>query len=91
MQDLDEQISVRISNETTLQVFSPKVIGHMEPCRAQFVILSRVDKTYSEGKILSREIHSYFPEGLHTSLILGLLKTKLIRTSLSKRCYRFRS
>ena len=25
----------------------PKVIGHIDPCRAQFAILSNVDKTYS--------------------------------------------
>lgn len=26
---------------------APKVMGHMEPCRAQFAILSSVESTYS--------------------------------------------
>lgn len=30
--------------------YIPKVIGHIEPCRAQFTTLSSVDNTYSEQK-----------------------------------------
>jgi len=32
---------------STAQHANPKVIGHIEPCRAQFATLSKVDNTYS--------------------------------------------
>ena len=68
---------------------APKVIGHMELCRAQFTILSMVDNTYS---ITLRKLQhpAHTVRTTRTSLVRRCLQTELIRVKLRDLCNRRR-
>ena len=64
---------------------SPKVIGHIDPCRAQFTILSNDDKTYStRGKASGGTPGTGGRR--RTSLVLWRLETELVGVELCELC-----
>ena len=67
----------------------PNVIGHIEPCLAQFVTLSSVDKTYSA--ISSAYFRDKKAKYVLTSFVLRCLQAQLVRTSLCEGCNRVSS